>query len=37
MNRNVNPLVFLVGGWESLWWAVGEGLVVEAIPLDREP
>lgn len=38
MKKNSNPLVFLIGGWESLWLAVGErGLVAEAVPLDREP
>jgi integrative and conjugative element protein (TIGR02256 family) len=38
MKENPNPLIFIIGGWESLWWAVGErGLVVEAIPLDSDP
>ncbi|WP_136620903.1 MULTISPECIES: Mov34/MPN/PAD-1 family protein [Mesorhizobium] len=38
MKKNSNPLVFLIGGWESFWWGVGErGLIVEAVPLDSEP
>lgn len=38
VTKITNPVVFMIGGWESSWWGVGEhGGIVRAMPVDSNP